>query len=76
MWVIKQNGYKYDFSGIRRYGTAIYAPYRCKIPRNFRDWIERMFLGPRADLIGLDHMLASDERGINPRRFRYWMQSR
>jgi hypothetical protein len=69
VYVITRNGYKYNMDKIRRVGDAIYAPYRCGIPRSIRDALEKIIFGPRADLIGADRMIASDTRRMGRRRF-------
>lgn len=71
IYVLTRNGYKYNLAGIKKFGAAIYAPYHCEIPRGFRDMIEKLLFGPRADLIGSDRMIISDRRGINIRKMIY-----
>jgi hypothetical protein len=65
IWVIRQNAYKYNLDKVRKFGQYVYAPYKCNLTRGFRDAIEKLLFGPRADLIGLDKMLAIDRRKIN-----------
>ncbi|MDR1027535.1 MAG: hypothetical protein LBL46_03920 [Rickettsiales bacterium] len=66
-YVIRQNGYKYNMSNLKKFGPVVYAPYRCGIPRGFRDAIEKLLYGPRMDVIGTDRMLASDTRRVRLR---------
>jgi hypothetical protein len=71
IYVLTRNGYKYNMNRIKKCGSAIYAPYQCGLARGFRDGIEKLLLGPRADLIGADRMIVSDQRGINLRKIAY-----
>jgi hypothetical protein len=61
-WVVSRNAYKYNLERIRKLGNFVYAPYKCNIARDWRDAIEKLLRGPRADLIGTDRMIATDER--------------
>lgn len=68
-YVLTRNGYKYNLNKIKKIGNLVYAPYRCNLARGFWDEIEKIFFGPRADLIGVDRMIVSDRRRINMRDF-------
>jgi hypothetical protein len=68
IWILRQNAYKYNLNKIRKFGHCIYAPYKCNLARSFQDAVKKILFGPRADLIGTDRMLASDQRRINIKR--------
>ena len=69
-YVIRRNGYKYNMNGLKKSGPLVYAPYRCEIPRGFRDAVEKIIFGPRMDIIGGDRMIASDTRRVSGIRTR------
>jgi len=62
MFILNQNGYKYNLNKIRKIGKTIYAPYKCEISRSFYDSIQKILRGPRMDIIGPAEMLATDTR--------------
>jgi hypothetical protein len=68
LYVLEQNGDKYDFNKLAKHGDILYAPYKCEISRSFQDSIKKLLLGPRADLIGRDSLLVFDRRGIKLHR--------
>jgi hypothetical protein len=66
--MLAQNFHKYNLRRLVKRGEILYAPYKCELSRSFRDAIEKIFFGPRADLIGTDKILVFDRRGIKLRR--------
>lgn len=63
-YMVEKNSHKYDLDRLVKRGTVLYAPYKCKLAHGFRDHIEKLIWGPRADLIGADRLLVQDKRGI------------
>lgn len=63
-YMIAKNGYKYDLKRLVKRGDVLYAPYKCRLSSGVRDWWSKLFLGPRADLIGADRLLVRGERGV------------
>lgn len=63
-FILSQNCYKYDLNRLMKRGEILYAPYKCNICRDWREQIAKVFIGPRADLIGTDQVLVHDQRGI------------
>jgi len=63
-YILSMNMAKYNTGGFVKHGDVLYAPYRCALTKNMRDYIAKVFLGPRADLIGADHMLVIGGRGV------------
>lgn len=68
LYMLEINADKYNLHRLIKCGDVLYAPYKCEISRGFFDWIKKIFLGPRADLIGTDRLLVFDKRGIRFRR--------
>jgi hypothetical protein len=71
IWVLGRNAYKYNLDKVRMFGRMVYAPYKCNLARGFRDAIEKLLFGGRADLIGPDRMLAHDQRRIRARKMSF-----
>ncbi|MDR1361232.1 MAG: hypothetical protein LBJ18_02895 [Rickettsiales bacterium] len=63
-YILSMNMQKYNMDRLIKRGDVLYAPYRCSLPRDTKDYFSKMFLGPRADLIGTDRMLVIGCRGI------------
>ncbi|MDR1207572.1 MAG: hypothetical protein LBK26_04130 [Rickettsiales bacterium] len=63
-YILSMNMQKYKMDRLVKRGDVLYAPYRCSLPRGMRDYFSKLFLGPRADLIGADRMLVIGRRGI------------
>ncbi|MCL1902471.1 MAG: hypothetical protein FWG18_02470 [Alphaproteobacteria bacterium] len=64
VYILSMNVHKYDESRLMKRGEVLYAPYRCSLSKDMRDYLSKIFLGPRADLIGSDRMLIIGQRGI------------
>ncbi|MCL2749072.1 MAG: hypothetical protein FWE50_03280 [Alphaproteobacteria bacterium] len=64
LYMLQQNGYKYNLNKLVKRGALLYAPYKCELARNWSDGVAKIFLGSRADLIGSDRILVYDQRGI------------
>ena len=64
VYIISMNSHKYDEHRMLKRGDVLYAPYRCSLSRNTRDYFSKVLLGPRADLIGSDRMLVIGRRGV------------
>lgn len=63
-YILSQNAHKYDLERLQKRGDILYAPYKCHLARNARDYVDKVLHGPRADLIGADRMLVVDRRGV------------
>lgn len=62
-YILEQNSYKYNLGRLVKRGNLVYVPY---MPSGNR-WmagIARVLMGPRADLIGPDRVLACGQRGV------------
>lgn len=68
LYILEMNIDKYDFHRLVKHGDVLYAPYKIKIPCNFKEAIKNIFLGRRADLIGTDRLLVFNKRGIKCHR--------
>jgi hypothetical protein len=64
LYVLGHNISKYDAHGVMQRGDVVYAPYAHDDATNVWDFLCRIFIGPRADLIGANQMLAYNQRGI------------
>lgn len=64
IYVLQQYGHKYNLDKLAKQGALLYAPYKCELTRSWTDAVAKIFLGPRADLIGPDEILVYDQRGI------------
>ncbi|MDR0449290.1 MAG: hypothetical protein LBG89_02395 [Rickettsiales bacterium] len=63
-YVLQNYGHKYKLNSLKKKGPVLLAPYRNESARNFSDAIQRVLMGPRADLIGSDRILVQGQRGI------------
>jgi len=63
-YILSQNAHKYNLDGLLKRGDILYAPYKCMLSRNTRDYVDKVLHGPRADLIGADRMLVIGRRGV------------
>jgi len=63
-YILSLNVHKYNLDGLQKRGDILYAPYRCTLSHNTRDYVEKVLMGPRADLIGTDRMLVIGKRGV------------
>ncbi len=59
--VLCENAEKYNPHGLIKRGGILYAPHNSN---GFIDGIMRLLYGPRADLIGCDHMVVQNRRRI------------
>ena len=64
-YILSLNAEKYNTGGFVKHGEVLYAPYRCALTAGMRDYFAKVFRGPRADLIGADHMLVIGARGVH-----------
>ena len=58
------NPEKYDLNGLVRKGVLVYAPLANQGSGCLAGKLSRFFHGPKADLIGEDKILVSEQRGI------------
>ena len=63
-YILFMNAHKYNMDGLQKRGDILYAPYKCTLSHNTRDYVEKVFLGPRVDLVGTDRMLVIGKRGV------------
>ena len=62
--MLQQHGHKYRLDRLFKRGDVLYAPYKCELSRDAKDYVNKILLGPRADLIGSDKMLVFGQRGV------------
>jgi hypothetical protein len=66
LYMLEINSDKYNLHRLVKCGDVLYAPYRCQMSNGILDCMKKIFIGPRADLIGTDRLLAFNKRGIKP----------
>ncbi len=78
--VLRENCDKYNLSGLIKRGKVLYAPHHCNA--NLAEFLQSLFFGKKADLIGANKILLSSARRIklyaygyhcvNMGRHKYW----
>jgi len=63
-YILAQNGHKYDIDRLYKRGDVLYAPYRCGLCKDTRDYLRKLIFGPRVDLVGSERMLIVGQRGV------------
>ena len=63
-YILSLNAHKYNLDGMQKRGDVLYAPYKCMLSNDARDYFSKVLMGPRVDLIGSDRMLVIGKRGV------------